>query len=298
MNRGISSIVAFASLILLAGCTISGGGDGGGGGGGPFPGETPTTVTVQPQFSSPAVQSNVTLEAGQSRLYKVDISQSVAEDNDVVYFDAVPQDETKVDGHLEMVAYEVTGTQANELYVSQTNDWFGHPDDPGLLSLQESGGFVPAAVGSAAPSCGGPCIVVPTPSEAGTAYVRVKALQGTVTFDLYVVATDFFDLSEPNDTVGNAEFVNSASASGTLEVIGDVDWYETVGNVSKVTFHANNDVNQLASVCTLGGSCRTLSNGGVRNLSSAQPVRVEVFSDELEERAAAAGKATYSIEFQ
>lgn len=299
MNRGLSFLLGPASLLVLAGCSVSGGGTGGGGGG-PFPGETIETVTVQPDFESDPVRQNVTLSAGQSRLYQVDISESVAQNNDVVYFDAMPENAAHVEGYLEVTAYNVSGNQATPLYISQTNEWFGHPDDPGLLSVQSSNEFVPSAIAGATPGCGGPCVVVPTPPGAGTAYIRVEALQSTVTFDLYVVATDFFDVSEPNNnTASSAELVTGGVADGTIELVGDTDWFETQGSVNKVTFHANNDVNLLANVCPLSsGSCRTISNGGSRTFSPAQAVRVEVYSDEAAERAGAAGKARYSIEFQ
>jgi hypothetical protein len=298
MNRGLCLIVAFASLIVLAGCTVSVGDGGGGGDGDPFPNETAETVSVQPDFESPPVRNNVTLSAGESRLYAVDITQTVAQNNDVVYFDAVTEDPSQASGFVEVTVYEVVGGVAAPLYVSQTNEWFGHPDDPGLLSAAQSGDFGTAAVGSATPSCGGPCVVVATPSGSGTAYIRVQALQEPVVYDFFVVATDFSDLSEPNDTATSAEPVSGFQARGTIELIRDTDWFETQYNASQVTFNGNPDLNLLANVCTLGGSCRTLANGQTRAFATAQPVRVEVYSDEQQERAAAAGKALYSIDFQ
>lgn len=299
MNRGLSLAFVVMSLIVLAGCTVSGGGGGDGGGlTGPFPGETAESVNVAPTFTSDPVRRDVTLSAGESRLYRVDIDSTTAQNNDVVYFDALPSDPAKVTGYLEVIAYTIVGDQAQELYVSQTNEWFGRPNDPGLQSLTSSSGLSPSAIANDTPSCGGPCVVVPTPSSSGTAYIRVRALQGTVTYDLYVVATDYSDLAEPNDAPENAELVSGAFADGAVERVGDVDWYETSGSVGQVIFYGNSDLNLRANVCTLGGSCRVLLDGESRTLSTAQPVRVEVYSHEQQERAAAAAKAIYSLEFR
>jgi hypothetical protein len=300
MNRGLSSIFVLSSLIFLAGCTVS---VGNGGTGGPFPGETAESLTVQPTFESAPVRENVTLSAGQSRLYRVDISDTVAQNNDVVYFDAVPTDVNKVSGYLEVVAYTVSGNQADELYVSRTNEWFGRPNDPGYNTLSANAEIEPATVGSGTPSCGGPCVVVPTPSAAGTAYIRVKGIQSTTTFDLYVVATPFYDIGEPNDTFAAAETATGSPPFivGAIEVIGDTDWYVPSTDIESVTFNGNGDLNLLANVYTEGGSFRdTLSDGETYTLPFEQPLqqlRVEVYSDTSQERSGAAGKALYSLEF-
>jgi hypothetical protein len=304
MSRGLFSSVVpvslIASLILLAGCTIS---VDGGGTDDPFPGETVETVSVRPDFESDPVRTNVTLSAGTSRIYKVNISDSVAQNNDVVYFDAVPLDGTKVSGYLEVTSYSVVGSQATPLYVSQSNEWFGRPNDPGLTSAAALADFAPTSITSGVPACGGPCVVVPTPSGGSTAYIRVEGIQSTTTFDLYVVATTFSDVGEPNDTFSNAEVVGGdLFVQGAIEIIGDTDWYVPDSNVAGVTFSGNNDLNLLANVYTESGSFRsTLSDGQTYILppdQALQGLRVEVYSDSDQERAAGAGRALYSIEYQ
>lgn len=302
MNRGLSLLASLAALLLLAGCTISRGGSGDGGvPAGPFPNDDVETVSVQPTFDSEPVRRNVTLDSGESRVYRADISDSVAQNNDVVYFDAVPASTSG--GSLKVTAYSVSGDQATPLYASVSNEWFGRANDPALSSYSSSQGFSPASISPSPGACGGPCVMVPTPATESTAYIRVEATQSTATFDLYVVATDFNDLNEPNDTYSSRATVYPDGASfgeaGAIEVIGDVDWYVPSQPVTGVTFTSDNNLRLRAQVYDeFGNKLRLLFPGDPSYTAQYdQVLRVEVYSDEDQQRASSPGRAQYFVDF-
>lgn len=299
MNRGLTILAVVASLGLLAGCTISGGG-GGNGGGDPFPGEDIETVSVQPDFESDPVSDNEFLGSGDSQLYRVNISDTVAQENDLVYFDAVPEGSGD---NLRVTVYEVSGSSATPLYASTSNQWFGLPNDPGLSSTAVD--FQTSSVDVAGGTCGGPCVIVNTPSGGGTGYVRVEAVGGSASYDFYVVGDDHADVGEPNDTFANAETTDaSLSISGALETIGDEDWYRPSRDVVGVELSAppeDADLRLRANIYREdGGYLETIAEGEEYILPvslSAQRIRVEVFSQDSQPRAASAGRAIYFVDF-
>ncbi|MEX2542567.1 MAG: hypothetical protein WD314_12195 [Trueperaceae bacterium] len=232
----------------------------------------------------------------------------MAQNNDVVYFEAVPSSEGQVSGAIEVTAYNVSGSTATAILRSTTSSWFGLPNDPGLAGLGLGDDFAASGIGNNAPRCGGPCVVVPTPASAGSAYIRVRALENT-DFDLYVVATDYFDTGEPNNGTSSEAVTVTPDTdgfltdSGTIETVGDKDWYvpdRDVGQVSFVAATSGNPVALVARIYTEDGSFDdSIGPGETYVLPFNEPLqrfKVEVRSSES--RAAGAGTAAYTLTFE
>lgn len=264
----------------------------------PFPNEEKEAISANSSFDDDPVVEGLRLTSGETIVYKVSVSSSVASNSDVIYFDAG----TPSGDGVEVTAYSVSSSnKTTALYGSTDQDWFGLADDPDLNLSSVSAQAVEAQK-----ACSGPCLVVPAPSGKGDAYFRVTAKRNTE-LTLYVFGTTYSDENEPqNDGRANATIVtrdvdNVLSDQGAIETIDDVDWFESGENVATVKFSASNDALGLRADVynTAGTKLTTLSDGARYDLPLSEPLQVlqvRVYSQES--RAAASADAIYSVEFE
>ncbi len=257
----------------------------------PFLGDAVVEVSAGSSFTEPVLE-DVVLAAGEVVVYRLFVSSAVARSGDALFFDAAS-------GAVKVTFFEVSSSgQATARTSSTSPEWFGRAGDSAFgLAVQ---GIIPQ------PACGGPCLVVESPDREAVRYFRVEALQHT-SFDLFALSEDFADRGETrNDSRSGAVVIAEDASgvmedSGAIELVGDEDWFVAGEDVVRVVFDSFNDhLGLVAEVFTEDGLFLDSLGSGESYLLPislpSQKLFVKVASPL--QRAAAAGVATYRIEFR
>lgn len=209
-HRRSLPLAAVAVLaVVLAGCQIT-----------ITPDPTPTfppslsgsfdaEVFVPTLGDAPEVQASSSLQAQQTRYYRVDVPTA----RDLLF--------AEVDGSdLRVTLYTSSGTVRA---ASESSRYFG-PDAASIAS---------AAVGTASLSttffCIGPCAAIEPTASSYVIGVRNLA-NSPRTFDLFAYTMDATDENEPNDGAGAPTSFGAADEPiGAIEALGDEDWYVYTG---------------------------------------------------------------------
>lgn len=281
---------------LLVACSTGGGG--GGGTFDPYPDATPLTLSTNDQPALTAVapnRSNVTIEAGESRVFRVRPSEATRQ---AVYFLV-----DEVDGFANVI---VQDRSANAIASSAFPSVFER--GTGALSLTRQGTADPQAISPDRQSdCANPCVILSGSDLDAARYFIVEAGSEEVTVDVYAFSRDFDDLGEPendsrtstDETLVHSDFQVEGTA-GALETLGDRDWYE-VGNSGCLTVDPAEEVSTWITVHDAGG---TEIDGTSRQFSPGDDVsetNVEVFPGEfvlvttVEDEAGDAFASTYTL---
>jgi hypothetical protein len=274
MNRGLSLIVAFASLILVAGCTVSVGD--GGGDANPFPGAQEVGVNTEPNT---AVVSG-TLAPDEDVLYEALLDSSELE-RQAVYFE--------LNTALDLYVYASTG----DLYGTSSSGAFFAAGTAGLQSMTvPSDGIRPAIVSPQ--TCRGSCIIHDANSQ--RFFVGIVNRSGTSqSYSLYAYAGAYQDSGEfENDTTTGAVALGDGD-EGAIEHIGDTDYYD-VTQGGNLIFDTSATVNVTATIID-GNTGRRIK------MTPAEPI--EVFTNDLIEvtvpggdEAAVASNSLYFLSYQ
>lgn len=215
MNRRLSCLVAFASLIVLTGCTVSTRG------GSVFEPDATEVAAVAPSTDPQRVASG-TLVPGETHFYQVTVSPSVADASDLIYYDIDVGRDTQQNGAnvISLRRYSSSGTVLASSVSSAgfTLDTGAEATSSGL----EAKSVEPQAIGIEW-FCYGPCIIESAAS--GARYVRVQNVSEVErTYDLYAYGLEFQDTNEPGND--NSAVALGDVDSGAIEVLGDEDWFQ------------------------------------------------------------------------
>ena len=246
--------------------------------------DTATDVSVSSDFNEVA-EENV-LGPGETKFYRVNLSEEVAANNDLVIVEADPESGDA----LRVTAYNADG---EALLASISSDYFGAETiNSSELSVQQT--VTPTA------ACNGPCVAVRTPDEAGQAYFSVENSGGTESYKLYVVAIPFTDETEPNDDIREAPLVDQTQLAA-IEYVGDEDFFQSANETERVSLTTDSPQLELTfDVYTESG--RYLGSGSANEpyiLPADQPLQRLIASvTSQNNRAAVGGSANYGISFE
>ena len=211
MNRGLSILFVAASLIVLAGCSISVE---------PFEPEA-TVVNAQPPSDDPPAVATGSLAPGESVFYRVNVPGPVATASEIMVYDLdVANDSTQNGSNLFSLRLYNTGGGLLASSVSHTGFTSGAGAD--TSSLSSTGALQPQGL-SIAWQCLGPCIISPTPFDR---YIRIENISNDAwAYSLFAFGEVYSDTNETNNNTESGATSLSTFDEGAIETIGDVDFY-------------------------------------------------------------------------
>ena len=242
-----------------------------------------TDVSVSSDFSEVALRD--ILGSGETRYYRVDLSESVAADNDLVIVEA----NAEGDDPFRVTAYNQEG---GEVLASVSSDSFARASAVRTADIDAN------------QVCAGPCVAV-LADGSGSAYFSVENTGGEKTFDLFAVATPFIDTTEPNGSLQtpaqvSADEEGEQTQAAAVEFVGDEDFFQSAQGTTRVSLVGSPpELNLEFDVYTESG--RFLGSGDAANPyltpeeEPAQRLLARVFSGD--ERAAVGANANYTILF-
>ncbi len=243
--------------------------------------EDATDVSVSPDFSEAAGQD--TLGSGETNYYRVELSESVAADNDIVIVEANAQGD---DDPFRVTAYN---QDREAVFASVSSDYFAR------ASTLQTADIDPSQV------CAGPCVAV-LANSGGSAYFSVENTGSSEeTFELFIVATPFIDPTEPNNSANSAaQVAEDEEQEAAIEYVGDEDFFQSTANTSRVTLTGSApELDLQFDVFTESG--RRLGSGDGDNPylipedEPAQNLIANVYS--ADDRAGVGANANYTIRF-
>lgn len=278
MKRFALLILSFGVALSLAGCTII---IGGSDGDSRF--DNATEVSVSENFDTPARQDFVGVN--ETIFYRVNLSGSAATNSDLVIIEASAEGDGDA---LEVAVYD---EDREALLASVSPDYFGSPDavDTSALSPQQL----------TTSNCQGPCVAI-RPSTEDIVYVSVRSLGGVEDYSLFVVAADFADTTEPNNSNREPAILGEEQLAA-IEYVGDEDFIQSPNDVTQVSLSAVPPQLDLEfDVYTESGRyLDTGSTDATYTLPADQPAQQLIISVTSESnRAAVGGSANYGVTFE
>ena len=241
-------------------------------------------VSVSSDFSEAARED--ILGSNSRRYYRVNLSEEVAANNDLVIVEANAEGE---DDSFKVTAYNQTG---DEVFASVSSDYFANADAISSTAIDPT------------QTCAGPCVAV-LADGSGSAYFSVENLGSEKTYDLFVVATPFIDPTEPNDTVQTPALIlvdeeGEQKQAAAIEYVGDEDFFQSTENTAQVSLIGSpSALNLEFDVYTESG--RYLGSGDADNpylIPEDEPAQRLIASvSSADKRAAVGANANYTILF-
>lgn len=268
MNRGLLLIFVAASLIVLAGCSISVEPRD------PFPNAPVVDVVTDPN-SAVAVTS---LAPGDAAVYEMVLDSSDL-DFEAVFFE--------LDSTLDLYVYRSNGN----LYATSSSAAFFGAGTMGLSAAATTSEIQPAVVISQ--TCRGSCVI--RNADSARFFVGIENNSGsTASFSLYAYAAAYADSGEfENNFQSTAIGIGAGGDSGAIEYIGDVDYYRPMQSGS-LTFDTSATVPVEATIITENGNRFPMTPRVGERVETTDLIEVRVAgSDE----AAVSSNSTYFLSY-
>ena len=242
-------------------------------------------VSVSENFETPAGEGSV--DVNESVFYRVDLSGSAATDSDLIIIEADAEGD---DDALEVTLYN---SEREAFLASVSPDYFGPPDSVSAAALSTQQGVNPTL------SCNGPCAAL-RPSTEDEVYISVESLAGVEDYELFVVAADFADTTEPNNSNREPAILGEDQLAA-IEYVGDEDFIQSPDDVTQVSLSAvPPELDLEFDVYTESGRyLDTGSTDATYTLPESQPAQQLIISVASESnRAAVGGSANYGVIFE
>lgn len=278
LRRSLRLAGVALGIFALAACEISVGPV-------PFTPNLEGTFTARVQTSPTVLRSNVPIAQGETLYFRINIPDGV---RDLLYAEV---------GGTDLRVGWLTTTGAT-LAVSESRAYFAGSVD--ALGTADAGDTQVAPHAIDVPFvCLGPCAAI-APKASGHYYLAVRNLSGgSNSFDLFaytMFANDTEDRgANSNDTIGTAtQFGAGDDLVGAIELLGDRDWYEYVGNSDRtLTFTVADGSASVGLRLRFEGQVNSLP-GGATGVLLRPGNRFEVYSSLG--RAGPAGTARYIVQ--
>ena len=246
-----------------------------------------------------ALVADEDVSADDSNVYAINVPSGLS--TDVVYFELANVSPSDADITLVLGQKASDGSVPVE-YQSSDARFFSRPSSSAGSSLDTQGIAIDI-------SCRGPCIILDY--VPGTYYVEVRnSGSSTASYDLFSFTDAYQDEGEPgNDDCGP---VSSTGISidpndedqGAIETIGDVDCYDSGGDVTSVTFAGGPNLafGLVATVYSADGATELASlsaaPGGSPESVTLTPARTVIVKVEAaEDRAGPSQNSQYEVAF-